>query len=178
MFIKGIKYFSALTIFILGCIGIIYNKEKNTKVMDFAYKQNRYSELSIEYIATLHIPKISLTKVLYSIDDKRNSLDKNIIFVNDSSMPDEEKGNVIIAGHNGNSEISFFRELHKLDINDIFVITYKNINYNYKIVKKYLVEKDGKVEIIKDTRYSTATLITCFGNDKQLVFIANLITKK
>lgn len=178
MLMKFSKYFVAFTIFVISCISIIHNKEDIQEVTGFSYNQNNYTNLAIEYIATLNIPKISLNKVLYDINDKKNNLDENIIFVNGSSLPDEEKGNVIIAGHNGNSKISFFKNLNKLNIDDVFHITYQKKRYTYKIVKKYLVEKDGDVEILKDNRYSTATLITCHGKKEQLVIIANLYAKK
>jgi LPXTG-site transpeptidase (sortase) family protein len=178
MLIKFIKYFVAFTTFIMGCMGVFYNREVISEVTGFKYNENGYKELKIEYIASLTIPKISFSRVLYELNDKRNDLEENIIFVSGSSMPDEEKGNVIIAGHNGNSNISYFKDLNKLDLKDTFTIKYNNIEYNYKIVKKYLVKKNGTVEINRDIRFSTVTLITCYGKDKQLVIIANLEQKK
>lgn len=176
--IKFIKYFIGLTSLIIGCMGIINGDNDFIKISNLKYNDNNYNKIEIEYIATLIIPKISFSRVLYNIESIKNNLEDNIIFVDGSSMPNEDNGNVIIAGHNGNSEISYFKNIHKLDIDDILKIKYKDIEYTYKIVKKYLVQKDGTVEINRDIRYSTATLITCYGKDKQLVIIANLEQKK
>lgn len=176
--IKFVKYFIGFTSLILSCLGIIIGNKDIIQISNLKYHDNSYSKIEIEHIAILTIPKISLSRFLYNIDNEKNNLDDNVILVNSSSMPDEEKGNVIIAGHNGNSPISYFKNIHKLNVDDIFTIKYKEIEYTYKIVKKYLVKKDGTVEINRDIRYSTATLITCYGKDKQLVIIANLEQKK
>ena len=70
----------------------------------------------------------------------------------------------------------YFRELHKLDINDIAIIYYKGIKYTYKVDKIYDVLKDGDVEVERDKDKTTLTLITCKKNtkDRHLVIILYL----
>jgi len=89
-------------------------------------------------------------------------------------------GNVIIAGHSGSSTVSYFKNLYNLDIGDLIYLEYDNDVYKYKIDNKYLVKKTGNIEIIRDTNTKVVTLVTCYGNDKQLVVIANIVgqTKK
>ena len=90
-------------------------------------------------------------------------------------MPDEEKGNVILAAHSGNARISYFKNLDKLVIGDDISIEYNSVIYNYKVVDIYLIDKTGTAEIIRDKNKSTLTLITCKHNtNKQIIVIAEL----
>jgi len=173
MLARMIKYMMALISFSLGCIGIYDNcvPPKIEEEMRVEETYNLELEKENEDIR-LSIPKLALNRVLYPLGDLRNNLDQNIIFIEGTSMPDEEGGNVIIVGHSGNSDISYFKDVHKLNIGDIFHIKYNGTNYRYEIAKRYLVEKTGKVEIVRDRRKNTATLITCYGKDKQIVVIA------
>lgn len=124
-----------------------------------------------ETIATLTIPAISLSHNLYAKEDSRNNLDERLIFLKSSSLPDEEKGNVIIVGHSGYGEIAYFKNLYKLKLGDMIYLTYDKKKYTYKIVDMYKVLKTGKVEVIRDSNKKTITLITCYGNKNQLVII-------
>ena len=93
-------------------------------------------------------------------------------------MPDKENGNVILAGHSGNSSISFFKNLYKLSINDDVSIFYNGSEYKYKIVNSYDIEKTGKANIVRNIEKSTLTLITCRQNtNKQIIYICELVEK-
>ncbi len=122
-------------------------------------------------IATLEIPAISLKQDLYDKNDERSNLDEKLIFLKSSSTPEEESGNVIIAGHSGFGEVAYFKNLYKLKLGDTILFTYYNKNYSYQIVDMYKVPKTGQVEVIRDSNKKTITLITCFGNNEQLVVI-------
>jgi len=135
-----------------------------------------FNKKDIQEVKTrLSIPAIRFNRYLYPLGDERNDLEKNIIFVSSSDMPDKKTGNVIIAGHNGNSAVSFFRYLHLLKVGDEIFIHHEGIKYEYVIVSRYLVPKIGTVPIRRDRTKDTVTLITCYGEDEQLIFIA---TKK
>ena len=144
---------------------------------------NKFDELVFvkeNYYAKLSIPKIDLEQILYPKEDIRNDIDSNIIFVDGSNLPNEKNGNVVIAGHSGSTTVSYFKYLYKLEEGDIIYLEYDNTLYEYKVDKRYLVDKIGTVDIIKDKNKSTLTLVTCSGKEKQLVLVANLIkqTKK
>ncbi|MBR1385990.1 MAG: sortase [Bacilli bacterium] len=128
------------------------------------------------YIMILEIPKINLKRGILAKDAKDNNIQKNVTILKESDYPDKENGNVYIASHNGTAKISYFRELHKLDINDIAIIYYKGIKYTYKVDKIYDVLKDGDVEVERDKDKTTLTLITCKKNtkDRHLVIILYL----
>lgn len=138
--------------------------------------QNKDNEY--KYIAMLKIPKIDLEKGLVSKDSYYNNVNKNIFILNESDMPDKENGNVILAGHSGNSSISFFKNLYKLSINDDVSIFYNGSEYKYKIVNSYDIEKTGKANIVRNIEKSTLTLITCRQNtNKQIIYICELVEK-
>lgn len=122
-------------------------------------------------IATLEIPSISLKQELYDKNDVRNNLNEHIIFLPSSSTPDKDKGNVIIAGHNGLTNAAYFKNLHRLKLGDMISLTYYGKSYTYKVVDMYKVAKTGQVEVIRDSNKRTITLITCSGNKDQLVVI-------
>ena len=90
-------------------------------------------------------------------------------------MPDKVNGNVILAGHSGNSYISFFKKLPNLVNEDEAIIYYDGKRYVYSLTKIYEIEKTGTAHIMRNGKNSTLTLITCKHNtNKQLVFIFDL----
>ena len=139
------------------------------------------SSIKKEYIGYLQIDKVNLRQGLVSKNSYYNNVNRNIQILKQSSMPDKEKGNVILASHSGTSSISYFKNLYKLNLGDEAKIYYKNNVYLYKIVNIYNVPKNGTVEIKRDYTKSCLTLITCTKNSKteQTVYILELqsITK-
>lgn len=161
-------------------IEISYNtNDKNDK--NVKEKQTVSNTLKVNnsnnYLAIIEIPKISLRRYLYDINSKQNDVDKNIEVLKSSDMPLVKGGNLILAGHNGNTSAGHFRNLHKLVLNDEIIIYYNDVKYVYKVSKIYDVLKTGTVAIKRDKSQSTVTLITCLGSDRQLVVIGYLSSK-
>lgn len=155
-----------------------YNIEEDT-VEDNTEEPQKQEEVKeqvkVNYIAILKIPKINLERGLVEPNSYLNNVKYNLQWIDGSSMPDEENGNVIIAGHSGSARISYFRKLDKLAIGDEASIDYKGKVYNYKIVDIYDIDKTGTAEIIREKNKSTLTLITCRHNTKkQIVVICEL----
>ena len=131
---------------------------------------------TINYIAVIKIPKIGLEKGLASKGSYWNNVNRNIEILSESDMPDVENGNVILAGHSGNSGVSYFRKLNKLQNDDTVSIVYNGKEYKYKMVNSYEIEKNGYAHIVRNAEKSTLTLITCKHNtDKQIVVICELV---
>jgi len=155
---------------------VVVNNEdevvEDTKEYSFTY--------NINYIGYLNIPKINFNKGFTSIDDEFNNVNKNIEILSSSDYPDDHNGNVIIAGHSGNSSVSFFNKLYLLEIGDLAYIKYNNKTYTYQISNIYKVSKTGKVEITRNKNKKTLTLITCTKDDKQTqtVYISDLISEE
>ena len=127
-----------------------------------------------EKLGAIEIPKIDLRRYLYKVDAYQNNVDKNIEVLKSSDMPDVKEGNLILAGHNGNTSVGHFRNLHKLSLGDDIIVNYKGKSYNYEVSKIYDVLKTGTVAIKRDKNKNTITLITCLGSDRQLVVIGYL----
>ena len=131
---------------------------------------------TINYIAVIKIPKIGLEKGLASKGSYWNNVNRNIEILSESDMPDVENGNVILAGHSGNSGVSYFRKINKLQNDDNVSIVYNGKEYKYKMVNSYEIEKNGYAHIVRNAEKSTLTLITCKHNtNKQIVVICELV---
>ena len=131
---------------------------------------------TINYIAVIKIPKIGLEKGLASKGSYWNNVNRNIEILSESDKPDVDKGNVILASHSGNSSISYFKKLNKLQNDDTVSIVYNGKEYKYKMVNSYEIEKNGYAHIVRNAEKSTLTLITCKHNtDKQIVVICELV---
>lgn len=132
------------------------------------------------YLMVLEIPNINLKKGVYNKESSLNTLSKNVEILTESSLPDQENGNVILQAHNGRSKVAFFNNLYELNINDKVYIYYNGYKYTYSLNKVYDIIKDGTVEIQRDNDKNTLTLITCLKGtyDRQQVFILYLDTKE
>ncbi|MBD9114707.1 sortase [bacterium] len=133
--------------------------------------------INYNYIGYLDIPKINLKRGFVSLNSKYNSISYNVMLIKGSSMPDVKNGNLILAAHRGNSSVSFFDKLYKLNLGDEANVTYNDKIYTYKLVNTYLEAKDGTIAIYRDENKTTLTLITCTRGDKktQTVFIFELV---
>ena len=131
------------------------------------------------YLGVLEIPKINLKRGFLSLGDKNNNVNKNIEVLKNSTMPDEDKSLLAIAGHSGNGKRSYFKYLYKLNTNDLIYVYYKGIKYTYEIVSKYDVLKDGDIEVIRSNN-KMLVLTTCSQTDrtKQIVIVSNLINQE
>ena len=128
------------------------------------------------YLGEIEIPKISLRKGFYSKESNLNNVKFNLYVMPTSSYPDVQNGNFIIAGHSGNYNNSYFKDLYKLSEGDQIYIYYNNQKYVYEIKKIYLQDKTGTISIYRNLEKTTLTLITCTFNDEshQTVYIAEL----
>ena len=133
-------------------------------------------KVKYDYIAVLKIPKINLEKGLVAKNSKYNNINYGVEILKESDSPDVINGNVILAAHSGTANISYFRNLDKINVGDEASIIYNGKTYNYKFVKIYDIEKTGKAVIKRDNNTSTLTLVTCRHNtNKQIILIAELL---
>ena len=131
-----------------------------------------------EYLGIVDISKIGLYKGFYNKNSNLNNVKFNLYVLPESNYPDTESGNLIIAGHSGNYNNSYFANLYLLELGDTINIHYNNKNYVYKIDKIYNEEKTGRVRILRNKSKTTLTLITCTKDDNyhQTIYIAYLIS--
>ena len=149
--------------------------DKDDKTTSEEVKEESKTKVKYDYIAVLKIPKINLEKGLVAKDSKYNSINYGVEILKESDSPDVINGNVILAAHSGTANISYFRNLDKINVGDEAIIYYQGKTYNYRFVKIYDVEKTGKAKIDRDNNTSTLTLVTCRHNtNKQIILIAEL----
>jgi len=148
--------------------------QDNLKISNNFIEDLSSSDFDNDILGKVNIPKIGIYNNLYKIDSPLNTVDKNIEVLKSSDMPDVKGGNFILASHNGLSSIAYFHDLNKLEVGDDVYISYNGVDYRYFIHHIYDVMKTGKVEIKRDKSKSAITLITCKGEDKQLVVIGYL----
>lgn len=132
----------------------------------------------INYTAVIEIPSINLKRGVVDSTSNFNSINYAISVDKNSNYPDKE-GNFILYAHSGNSNISFFKNLNKVGINDVVYIYHNGVKYEYKILDKYDIAKTGKAEIYLTNTEKYITLITCNQNKKgyQVVLIGKLFNK-
>ena len=189
---KKLKPISILFILSIPLITIIYlnNKYKNipiknnniTTKLNTNYNKpneikinNVINKKRINYIGYLEIPKISLKKGFVNKNSPYNNVNKNIQILKESDMPNKKNGMVMIAGHSGTGNIAYFKNLYKLNINDIVIIYYNNIKYTYKIIDIYLEDKNGEISVQDNNNFSSIILTTCSNKKgKQQTFWGKL----
>lgn len=148
--------------------------EENTN--EIVTEKDESNQNTNNYIALLEIPKINLKKGIYPKNSSLNNVNKNVKLLKESDMPDKINGNFILAGHSGNSKVSYFKNLSKLKKDDIAYVYYNGARLMYKLVNSYDIEKTGIADIVRNGQKTTLTLITCKHNtNKQTVFIFELM---
>lgn len=193
------KYIISLILIILGIILIVYkyypyyyenkqeiqesNKYIENNSLNKDIKSDFKTKASLEdkdYIGVLEIPAISFKRRLVNPESKRNNVNYNIQILDNSDMPNVENGLLIVAGHSGNSKVSYFNNLFKVNNNDIINIYFSNKKYVYKITNIYTETKRGTISIKRNKNKSTLVLTTCskVSKDKQLVVISELVNSE
>ena len=132
------------------------------------------------YIGYLEVPSLNIKRGFTDFNNPDNRLSRNILLVQGSTMPDVKNGNLILAGHNGRSRVSFFNDLYKIQDGAHAYVTYNGKVYDYLYKRQYDVPKVGTITIERDGGVNTLTLITCHQryNNKQVVYIFELVEVK
>jgi len=138
----------------------IVNEIENEENIEEQKKENETNSKSINYTAILEIPVINLKQGVVNSTKNFSSINYAISVDQNSNYPNE-LGNFILYAHSGNSYISFFRKLNKVNINDDIYVYYNGLKYHYVIENKYDIEKTGKAKVISRKDNKFITLITC-----------------
>ena len=162
-----------------------YIETTTTKELTTTTKKNKIkriittSKIKNNYVMVLEIPKIRIKKGIYDLNDKNNNVDKNITFLK-SDYPNKELGTTILASHNGNTRVSYFKNLENLNKSDLAYIYYKGYKYIYEVYNIEIVDKIGTIKVKRNKSYNNLILISCKNgtNDKQIVYQLKLINKE
>lgn len=136
--------------------------------------------ITYNYIGILEISKLNLKRGFLNLESPYNNVDRNVTLIEKSTMPDVDKGNLILAAHSGNCWVCYFDKLYTLSIGDNASVTYNGYKYTYELKNIYNVPKTGVVEVKRDPDKTVLTLITCtHGSDtEQTVYIYELVKKE
>lgn len=165
-------------LFFIPSFFTVFEEAKNKIKVEEYIEENE--QINNSYLGILEIPNIQIKQGFYSLSSPKNTVDKNVQIIEGSMMPDSGFGCLILAAHSGNSKRSYFKNLYKLDINDIASIYYKKKKYIYKYIYKYQEIKDGSVSIPEDINQTSLILITCSREFKNLqdIYVFKLVNSK
>ena len=156
-------------------------KDNNLNVdnIEVDNKSNNKIENKNNYIGVLEIPTIDFKRGFFDIENRQNTVDKNIEVLINSDMPDITNGILAIAAHSGSGRTAYFKNLYKLKADDEIFVYYGNAKYIYKVNKNYEVDKNGIIDITRDIEQTTLVLTTCSKDkSKQIVIMAYLFDKE
>ncbi len=137
-------------------------------------ESNKHFENEEEYYAILEIPKLNLKRGIYNYESKLNNVDKNITLLAPTKINDVGKDIIVLAAHSGSSKISFFHNLDNLNLYDSIYFYYAGWKYEFKVIAKYEIAKDGTLEITKEEAILYLTTCSEQSKIKQLVIESKL----
>jgi LPXTG-site transpeptidase (sortase) family protein len=134
-------------------------------ILTFTNYYKVYKTDNIDNINLISIDKINLEQNVFSY--KESNVNKNIIYLKESNL---ENNFYILAAHSGNSKIAYFKNLYKLEKNDIVNLVINNKKLNFIVEDIYYVKKNGNIAVPKNLK-NVLYLTTCdrFNNKRQLV---------
>lgn len=140
-------------------------------------KHIKYKPKIDEHIGRLIIDKINLNNKLYPINSYKNNIEQNVTILNYSEEPNINNSIMFIAAHSGTGRLAYFKNLDKLQINDVIKLEYKNINYTYQIKDIWEIKKNGTINVEKENN-TQLVLTTCSPNKEGYQLIINSIQIK
>lgn len=151
--------------------------EDSPQVFGAQQYEEQYTIDYSKYYGVLEIPRIGLKRGFYNAGSKYNDIKYNVTMTKKSTMPSEGHGNLVLMAHSGDSYISYFAYLYRLNVGDDCYITFNGVNYHYQIKKIYNVQKTGMVIIDWEPEHMSLTLITCTKDDdtKQTIYVAEYV---
>ena len=150
---------------------ITVEKTNTEKVLNY-YQESSHKKVvdkksEEDYLGILHIPSINLTRGFYKQTSSLNNVNKNIYYVKESIPLEYSSSMLILAAHRGNSKVSFFNDLDKLNLGSTIYLDYKGKRYTYILSNKYYELKDGYLNIIRKKNKDSLVLITCNKSKKK-----------
>lgn len=129
------------------------------------------NEVKEEYLGILKIPKINLIEGFYNINSKNNNINKSVTILKESN-----DRVIYLTAHSGSGYLAFFKDLDKLNIDDIICLDINGNSYQYIINNIYEEDKNGLITINHNINEKYLVLTTCSNNsNKQLILTSKLI---
>lgn len=150
-----------ILILILLISSLSFKKEIKSIISSTEIFSNIPTTLEDYYIK---IPKINLLQPFYKKTSELNNVNKGIEQL--SNCDSLSTCTLVLASHSGNSNISYFKNLNLLTINDQVIVYFKQKEYLYILKKIIYQEKIGFITIPKNTY--DLVLTTCNKTNSNL----------
>lgn len=118
----------------------------------------------------IEIPKIKVQAAVIDGTTQRH-LKKGPGLYEISPLPDDEEGNVLVAGHR-TTYGAWFRHVDKLKEGDDILLKFNGLEYLYKVERVFIVEKNDW-SVTEPTGYPALTLTAChpLGSARQRIVV-------
>lgn len=130
-----------------------------------------------DVIGSLKIESLNINEKLYKIESPENNVDKHVTILKESIFPDKENSIIFIAAHSGTGDIAYFKNLDKINKNDLVTLNINDEIYNYIVKDIWEDPKNGYININKD-KENQLILTTCSPNNSKKQLIVNCIEKE
>ena len=110
------------------------------------------------------IPKIDLDQNFFAYYE--TNIDNGIIYLKESDFNTDF---YILAAHSGNADISYFKNINKLEKGDKIYLNARGKKLIFDVDKKYYVRKNGIINLNKDNNLLYLTTCDKHNNNRQLV---------
>lgn len=131
-----------------------------------------------EYLGILKIPKINLVQGFYNINSKNNNVNKSVTILKESTFPNNNGSIIYLTAHSGIGYLAFFKDLDKLELDDLVIVDINSNSYKYIVSDIYEVNRTGKIEVKHNINENNLVLSTCSKDKtKQLVIVCKMINK-
>lgn len=128
-------------------------------------------------IGTLIIKKLKIEELLYPIESPKNTIEEHISILKESTPPTQENSTFILAAHSGTANVSYFKDLNKLEIGDEIELIYKKRKYYYQVNEIWQEKKTGYIHINKE-KGKQLVLTTCNPIKKEYQIIVSCTEKE
>lgn len=157
-------------------IALVEKQDKANQETTNIYKAQTGKTLSTS-IGSIIIPQIKLQQPLFPINNKNNTIEKNVAILYMTTEPNEDKSIIFLAAHSGTGKKAYFNNLNQLSIEDEIILIYKSKEYIYKIKNIWEVPKTGNINVEK-TKDNQLVLTTCSEEKENYQLIINSIQIK
>ena len=172
------KTFSILVAIIILLSFMTIIKVSNTQSLDdlllnFKVIDNKQNNV----IGNIKINKINIDENLYKIESEENNVDKHVTILKESIFPNKNNSIVFIAAHSGTGKVAYFKDLDKLEKNDIINLEMNNKQYIYIVKDIWEEPKNGYINVNKENK-KQLILTTCSPTNSKKQLIVNCIEKE
>ena len=151
-------------------VNYTYSNDMDNEELTMISYNIKEENKEIKPLLKIEIPKIKLLRNVYTLNSSLNQIKYNVTILPESYVSNDGKtSHLFLAAHSGNANISYFRKLITLNLEDEAYIKYNNQNYKYRVIDIKRIPKENSVQIKSISNRHLMTLITCIGKEERLI---------